>query len=544
MDKHSRVYAALLGSLLVAGTMPVACAYNPPLAYDEPIRTRTVAYPDELPDPYADERVGFFHDELAPYGSWGYRGDVGWVWRPGDVGAGWRPYTDGHWIWTDDGWTWVSDREWGWAVFHYGRWGYDELRDEWFWVPGLEWAPAWVAWRQDDDWIGWAPLPPRLDRDALLEPALLEREVVLVPGAYCFVPAGQLLDPGIGHHLIPVYRNLTLIHATRNVTRYVFIDRRVVNRGPDVHEVERIVHHPVPRFVIVDRDTRNNSHGRALRDDEVAMFRPVRRSDRPSPHEERDHERSLRDRSDGSPSRFPIRAPQPSYQDARDSSRGAHDSRGDERVHRDPVRAAPLQGNRPALPSHDERWGDRDERPGDRRTPVQRSEPPRDLPQASHRDAGTAPSKPTEPHRSSGVLDRAAGRPFATREGSPGRSGSAQDPARRNHWLQNVQPAAGGPVRADGTHQSPRDSALSDLRRTPQPTAAPVSQPRFEPPRQNAGTRPGQPRQVREHTPQKSQQTERNARENQPAQSQHDSRRVRNNRDRDTNGREPGRSAR
>ena len=30
----------------------------------------------------------------------------------------------------------------------------------WLWVPGRVWSPAWVNWRQDDDYVSWAPLPP------------------------------------------------------------------------------------------------------------------------------------------------------------------------------------------------------------------------------------------------------------------------------------------------------------------------------------------------------------------------------------------------
>jgi hypothetical protein len=35
----------------------------------------------------------------------------------------------------------------------------------WVWVPGSEWAPAWVSWRESDDYIGWAPLPPEAEVD-------------------------------------------------------------------------------------------------------------------------------------------------------------------------------------------------------------------------------------------------------------------------------------------------------------------------------------------------------------------------------------------
>src|SRR6185436_6691266 len=66
---------------------------------------------------------------------------------------------NGHWIWTDDGWFWASEYEWGWAPFHYGRWSYDDHL-KWFWVPDVTWGPAWVTFRTGDAYYGWAPLPP------------------------------------------------------------------------------------------------------------------------------------------------------------------------------------------------------------------------------------------------------------------------------------------------------------------------------------------------------------------------------------------------
>ena len=76
----------------------------------------------------------------------------------------WRPYTNGRWVYTDDwGWYWAeadAEASWGWVTNHYGRWVYDN--DEWCWVPGEEWGPAWVEWRRsnNNDVIGWAALPP------------------------------------------------------------------------------------------------------------------------------------------------------------------------------------------------------------------------------------------------------------------------------------------------------------------------------------------------------------------------------------------------
>ena len=68
-------------------------------------------------------------------------------------------HREGHWVYSDAGWTWVSDEPWGWATYHYGRW-VNLDGTGWCWVPGYTWAPAWVSWRYGDGYCGWAPLPP------------------------------------------------------------------------------------------------------------------------------------------------------------------------------------------------------------------------------------------------------------------------------------------------------------------------------------------------------------------------------------------------
>src|SRR5579862_5507768 len=76
-----------------------------------------------------DRNLSFFYESLAPHGTWHQAEKYGWVWQPEVVLSenDWRPYdNNGHWIWTDDGWFWVSDYDWGWAPFHYGRWSYDD----------------------------------------------------------------------------------------------------------------------------------------------------------------------------------------------------------------------------------------------------------------------------------------------------------------------------------------------------------------------------------------------------------------------------------
>jgi hypothetical protein len=101
-----------------------------------------------------------FQSGLSPYGEWVRTGSYGTAWRP-RVASGWRPYYYGRWEWTNEGWLWVSEEPFGWATYHYGRWAWDGGQG-WVWVPGYQWAPAWVSWRYGGDVVGWAPLAPGL----------------------------------------------------------------------------------------------------------------------------------------------------------------------------------------------------------------------------------------------------------------------------------------------------------------------------------------------------------------------------------------------
>jgi len=104
-----------------------------------------------------------FRGTLEPYGTWTEDATYGTVWAPSPsvVGPNFTPYvTAGHWVYDDD-YVWVSDYDWGWAPFHYGRWVYNGIG--WVWIPGRTYAGAWVSWRYGyGDWgyLGWAPLAP------------------------------------------------------------------------------------------------------------------------------------------------------------------------------------------------------------------------------------------------------------------------------------------------------------------------------------------------------------------------------------------------
>lgn len=108
---------------------------------------------------YAKRVGGYFYTSLSPHGTWIEIGYGTPVWRPTIIRKNWSPYNYGQWVYTDYGWYWDSYEPFGYIVYHYGRWYYDDYYG-WIWIPDYEWAPAWVDWRYDDDYIGWAPLSP------------------------------------------------------------------------------------------------------------------------------------------------------------------------------------------------------------------------------------------------------------------------------------------------------------------------------------------------------------------------------------------------
>lgn len=127
----------------------------------------TALYGESSTDPNADAYMtgtctdGEIDATLGEYGEWIEIEGYGRVWRPYTtaVGVDFTPYeTCGSWVWTEWGWTFACEWDWGWLPFHYGRWGWFD--DYWAWVPGYEWSPGWVEWRGGGGYVGWRPLAP------------------------------------------------------------------------------------------------------------------------------------------------------------------------------------------------------------------------------------------------------------------------------------------------------------------------------------------------------------------------------------------------
>ncbi|MDX2258817.1 MAG: DUF6600 domain-containing protein [Hyphomicrobiaceae bacterium] len=216
------------------------------------------------------------YDGVDDYGRWFEHPRYGEVWAPDNVDDDWRPYTVGRWAQDDEnGWTWVSDEPFGWVVYHYGRWGYDEDLG-WFWVPGQRWAPAWVAWRESDDHIGWAPLPPGPDRgyDGPVYDRTDIYDDIRYEPIWVFSTYDAFAGPSLHLHVVPWYRNRDYWAYMRPASTLVIVNRRYVNRGIGWDFIRRRARRPV---TIVRVSITNNYALRSTRSTTVVnVFRPAR----------------------------------------------------------------------------------------------------------------------------------------------------------------------------------------------------------------------------------------------------------------------------
>jgi hypothetical protein len=187
-----------------------------------------------------------FYEKLEPHGTWIETPQYGAIWQPAPryTPVGWQPYTRGSWTYADVGWTWVSAEPFGWATYHYGRWNNVSNRG-WCWIPGNQWAPAWVSWRTGSNYVGWAPLPAQSRFLGNRISVQFGNDFDSGPGNYCFVPSRFFGSSSVYRHVVPNARNTVIIADTVNVTNIVRADDIVINQGPDYTELNRVAASPI-----------------------------------------------------------------------------------------------------------------------------------------------------------------------------------------------------------------------------------------------------------------------------------------------------------
>jgi probable HAF family extracellular repeat protein len=216
-----------------------------------------------------------FYSNLSSEGSWVEAGNYGYCFRP-RVANDWRPYEDGHWVWTDRGWYWDSNERFGWATYHYGRWARIGGTG-WCWVPGRQWAPAWVSWRESDEHVGWAPLPPEADVSAQVSISSWSDSYYGVgPSAYSFIRYSHWSAPSYAQYVEPPTQNVQIINQTKNVTNIVTNNTVINNYGPPVQTISAKTQQNIQevKLAVNPATGPNASYGQTLKGNQLNVVAP------------------------------------------------------------------------------------------------------------------------------------------------------------------------------------------------------------------------------------------------------------------------------
>lgn len=215
----------------------------------------------------------FFYSSLRPYGEWiELEADL-YAWRPMGISHRWKPYSNGRWSWTNNGWYWDSYEPFGWAVYHYGRWHFDDYYG-WIWIPDYEWGPAWVEWRYNDDYIGWAPLPPYASFHIDFG---IRFSIGWNAGHnwWNFVHYRRFCDYRLDNYLLDYRRTSRIFSTTKYRNNYYYDRDRIVNGGIDRKFVEKRGGYRISeREIRTTNDRTEYNRSRERDNDRIYNYRP------------------------------------------------------------------------------------------------------------------------------------------------------------------------------------------------------------------------------------------------------------------------------
>jgi hypothetical protein len=266
-----------------SSTPAPAVPSSPPPNYPQPVSP----YPGQPVSPYpgapgpapmaeaappgSEVNLAYFQSQMAPYGTWVDVPGEGQCWVPSvqNTVPDWRPYFNaGHWVYTDDGWSWQSDYPWGEYAFHYGRW-FQTAPYGWVWRPGYHWGPAWVCWRNADaqGYCGWAPLPPDVTFEAGVGlmwhgRAAVDVDFGLAPDMFVFIPYDHFWAHDYLGFRAPLFRVPFLFRASFLANHWGFVGGRFVFDGIGRDRIGFLTHHDVR----VERMEFHDSHIAHARD--------------------------------------------------------------------------------------------------------------------------------------------------------------------------------------------------------------------------------------------------------------------------------------
>lgn len=213
---------------------------------------------------YQPVAVHPFHSLLQGYGRWLSHSQHGEVWMPqvSRTDFRWRPFLqNGKWHFTQNGWHWQSFYKWGAIPFHYGRWFWNEEPNGWVWVPGREWRPAWVCWRENAENVGWAPIPPIAFMSPFPTPSSRPArngthiDYALGSEHFTFVAKSDLLSDNLIDFALPLDATKAAFQSSHSCDRIALSPQRIWgNFGISHQEISRTIGKPIE---MVSVDIRN-----------------------------------------------------------------------------------------------------------------------------------------------------------------------------------------------------------------------------------------------------------------------------------------------
>lgn len=146
------------------------------------------------------------------------------------------PYNNGQWVYTDGGWYFKANTPQEDMTSHYGRWAEDPSLG-WVWLPGKVFAPAWVDWRESEDHIAWAPLPP----GSYIENDGVKVQSTINDNRYTIVEKKHFIDPSVYKYRYQYVENKNKIMIKEMIKKdgVIIKNKTVINKGPDVEGIEK-----------------------------------------------------------------------------------------------------------------------------------------------------------------------------------------------------------------------------------------------------------------------------------------------------------------
>lgn len=189
------------------------------------------------------------------------------VWRPatelinkeikesGEEPPPYVPYNNGQWLNTDDGWYFKGDTPEEEITSHYGRWAEDPNLGN-VWLPGKTWSPAWVEWRENTDYVAWAPIPPGtyIENDAVKTPEIKEEKYTVVEKKF-------FNEPSVSKYRYQSVenKNKIMIKEMTKKDGVMIKEKTVINKGPDVSDIEKSSGKKIEKYKIKKSDKKDDA---------------------------------------------------------------------------------------------------------------------------------------------------------------------------------------------------------------------------------------------------------------------------------------------